>query len=147
MSILIAHRGNTRGPNKEDENSIPYIENAINKGYQVEIDLWYKDKLYFGHDNAAKIADVSFLLDNMDSLWCHAKNMEALSFLQDIGMNCFGHNKDDHVLTSWGYIFTLPGATLGPKCVVAMPEWVNYTDEELSVAYGICTDWPERYKL
>ena len=145
--ILIAHRGNINGPNKEKENTTKYILSAIEKGYQVEIDLWYKNGFYLGHDSGSENINIDFLLDNMDVLWCHAKNMEALSYLYDIGMNCFGHNKDDHVLTSKGFLFTLPGAKLGPKCVVAMPEWVNYTDEELARAYGVCTDYPEKYRI
>ena len=40
---LIAHRGNIDGPNVNEENKPEYILQAIEKGYFVEIDLWYKD--------------------------------------------------------------------------------------------------------
>ena len=41
--ILISHRGNTNGVNHEKENSISYIEDALNLGFDVEVDVWYKD--------------------------------------------------------------------------------------------------------
>ena len=36
----IAHRGNTRGPKPEKENDPEYILQAINEGFDVEIDVW-----------------------------------------------------------------------------------------------------------
>ena len=36
---LIAHRGNTNGPNPETENCPQQIKNCIDQGYDVEIDL------------------------------------------------------------------------------------------------------------
>ena len=41
--ILISHRGNLEGKQPEQENNPLYIYNALNKGYEVEIDVWYKD--------------------------------------------------------------------------------------------------------
>ena len=38
--ILIAHRGNIDGPNPELENSLQYIDKAIDSGYNVEVDIW-----------------------------------------------------------------------------------------------------------
>ena len=37
--ILIAHRGNTIGPNIEKENHPDYIDEAIKKGFDVEVDI------------------------------------------------------------------------------------------------------------
>ena len=34
---LIAHRGNTNGPNKQSENTIDQIDECIKNGYDVEI--------------------------------------------------------------------------------------------------------------
>ena len=36
---LIAHRGNINGRNKKRENEIEYILEALNLGYDVEIDF------------------------------------------------------------------------------------------------------------
>ena len=59
---LIAHRGNTNGRNKLEENSPDYIKDAIKKGYDVEIDAWLMDGIYLGHDNPEYETDIDFLL-------------------------------------------------------------------------------------
>ena len=41
--ILISHRGNINGKNPEKENHPDYIWVAIQAGYEVEIDVWFKD--------------------------------------------------------------------------------------------------------
>jgi len=49
--ILISHRGNVSGPNPKMENSPLFIQSALEQGFNVEIDVWYKDKkFYLGHD-------------------------------------------------------------------------------------------------
>ena len=48
---LISHRGNLEGPNPERENHPDYIYEAIQAGYDVEIDIWFVDgKFKLGHD-------------------------------------------------------------------------------------------------
>ena len=48
---LISHRGNLNGPNKERENHPDYIWEALQAGYEVEIDVWWVDgKFKLGHD-------------------------------------------------------------------------------------------------
>ena len=49
--ILISHRGNINGPKKELENNPIYIQNAMDLGYQVEIDIWKIESDFFlGHE-------------------------------------------------------------------------------------------------
>jgi len=49
--ILISHRGNINGKFESYENEPTYIDLALSKGYDVEIDVWYVDGLlYLGHD-------------------------------------------------------------------------------------------------
>jgi hypothetical protein len=51
--IIISHRGNLYGPDKENENKPDQIQKVLNLGYYVEIDVWFIDeKLYLGHDNS-----------------------------------------------------------------------------------------------
>ena len=38
--ILISHRGNITGIEKDSENKPDYIFNALNKGFNVEIDIF-----------------------------------------------------------------------------------------------------------
>ncbi len=62
--ILISHRGNIDGVNIERENTISYIQEAINLGYDVEIDVWYKDdNLYLGHDYGSNYIILNWLLN------------------------------------------------------------------------------------
>ena len=45
--LLISHRGNIFGIDKEKENSPKQIEHAIKQGYDVEIDVWSYDFRWF----------------------------------------------------------------------------------------------------
>ena len=40
--ILISHRGNIEGKQPKLENKPEYISKALELGYNVEIDIWYK---------------------------------------------------------------------------------------------------------
>ena len=85
--FFISHRGNISGPNKKDENKFEYIKNALNLGFDVEIDIWYyKNNFYLGHDEPIFKVNKFFLLNK--KLWCHAKNLEALLNLKKIKVRC-----------------------------------------------------------
>ena len=80
--ILISHRGNLNGKNKERENEPLYIIEATEKGYDVEIDVWWKeDRFYLGHDEPYYKVNINFLQNR--KFWCHAKNIEALDIDED----------------------------------------------------------------
>ena len=50
--ILISNRGNVDGVNLEKENTQSYIQQAIDLGYDVEIDVRYiNNKFWLGHDS------------------------------------------------------------------------------------------------
>ena len=90
--ILIAHRGNIDGPNQQLENTPQYIENAILKGFNVEIDLRYEDgKLRLGHDNGMTNVSLEWLLSLSDKLWIHCKNLNCLKYLYNTELNYFWH--------------------------------------------------------
>ena len=60
---FISHRGNTLGPDISKENSVDYINDAIKKGYDVEIDVWFeKENFYLGHDKPTYLVDDKYLL-------------------------------------------------------------------------------------
>ena len=49
--VLISHRGNLNGKQPHRENHPSYIDEALNLGYDCEIDFWYhEDKFWLGHD-------------------------------------------------------------------------------------------------
>ena len=45
--ILISHRGNLNGPSPKKENTIEYINHALNEGFNVEIDIRLEDNIYY----------------------------------------------------------------------------------------------------
>jgi len=60
--IFISHRGNIAGKISNLENTQEYIVTALEKGYNVEIDIWYqKEKFYLGHDSPGEIIEIDFL--------------------------------------------------------------------------------------
>lgn len=137
--IFIAHRGNTKGPQPSNENKPSYINDALSKGHYVEVDVWLKgNKLYLGHDCPQYEISINFLKGN-DRLVCHAKNAEALEFLVRHNLNCFGHDKDDVVLTSNGWLWTFPGKKLTSRSIAVMPERVDGWD--ISKCLGVCSDY------
>ena len=143
--ILIAHRGNTAGPNEDLENSPPYLEKALSKGFHVEVDVWIKEGHFFlGHDRPRYPIDSDFL--TRPKVWCHAKNLTALSSLLDLGAHCFWHQSDDGTLTSRGYIWTYPGKKLTDKSICVLPERISPLGEHPGACMGICSDWIKDYR-
>jgi hypothetical protein len=135
--ILIAHRGNTNGPNPDRENKPDYIMEAL-KQYDVEVDVWYKGgKLYLGHDGPETEIDVSFLQDNR--IWCHAKNAEALAYLLQHFCHVFAIQENDFTLTSRCIIYGYSRIML-PANSVAIAIDVETLQDGLS---GVCTDYPD----
>lgn len=141
---LIAHRGNIHGPNSEKENHPDYITQAINFGYDVEVDVWYQnEKWYLGHDNPIYEIKYDFLANR--KFWLHAKNGDAFyALLQDCTLNFFWHTTEDWVLTSKQYIWTYPNKFLYPNSICVLPE-LGYNGN-LNHCGGICSDFISRYE-
>jgi hypothetical protein len=141
--FLISHRGNVNGPNADKENHPDYIIQALQLGYNVEIDVWYtNNNWYLGHDNP--VFEIKFDFLNNDKLWLHAKNGDAFNILlQYNNINVFWHTNEDWILTSKGYIWTYPNKTLYPKSICVMPE-VGYSGD-ISNCIGICSDYILNY--
>ena len=141
---LISHRGNVRGKIVKLENTPNYIDKAINEGYDVEIDIWYKNNnLYLGHDYGQHLIDLDWLLRRSTKLWCHAKNGEALHYLWQHPLHYFWHQKDKFTLTSREFIWTYPKGLLYSNSICVLPE-LGYSGE--FNCYGVCSDYIENYK-
>ena len=141
--ILISHRGNIDGKKPLLENSPPYIEKALKKGFDVEIDVWYHSNQWFlGHDEPQHLVKSDFLTN--DKLWCHAKNLQALEQLVKLGAHCFWHQEDDYTLTSRGVIWAYPGKDLVKNSICVMPERCEFKIE--IECLGICSDIIEEYR-
>ena len=137
--ILIAHRGNMNGPN-EYENGQKYCEEAIAQGFNIELDVWYTDTWWTGHDSPQYRVDPDFLLKQ--EVWCHAKNIKALKELLELGAHCFFHQNDNVTLTSQQYIWTYPTQPLTEKSICVLPELQTI---DVDGCAGICSDYIVRY--
>jgi len=145
--ILIAHRGNINGPNKERENTPDYINEALCEGYEVEIDVWLvDDEVWLGHDKPENKINKLFLHERRQLLWCHAKNLGALVFLLRENFNTFSHDNDPYVITTKGYIWASPHSEFTRDTIAVMPEWKNYAPEDISHCAGVCSDFISRLK-
>ena len=81
--ILISHRGNLNGPNPQRENSIQYFQEALDDGFDVEIDMWSKNGVfYLGHDEPQDEVTLDWLNERKDKLWIHCKNIDILVYLR-----------------------------------------------------------------
>ena len=140
--IWISHRGNVSGKNIDRENTVSFIEEAIEQGFDVEIDVckWDGSKFYLGHDIPAESIDVKWLKSR--PLWVHAKDHLVLHELVKKNIHCFWHDKDKYTITSKGYIWAYPGAPGGERCICVHPEqrddWKQFA--------GICGDNVKQYK-
>lgn len=144
--ILIAHRGNTNGPMESWENEPTYIDTAIKKGFDVEVDVWYIDgQLYLGHDKPQYSIDFRWFRDRLTNLWVHCKNIEAVLFFKDIQypFNYFWHETDTITLTSINHIWAYPSKQPIKKSIAVMPEIYN---DDITECIGICSDYIENYK-
>lgn len=138
--ILIAHRGNLNGPNPDKENHPDYIKEALNKGFNVEVDVWNIElQWFFGHDKPQyKIDSLEFLLNS--KIWVHAKNGEAFHKLINFThIHTFYHTNEDWVLTSKKYIWTYPGKQLFDDSVCVLPE-LGFSGN-VSKCSAICSDY------
>tara|TARA_B100000131_G_scaffold267621_1_gene266033 strand:+ start:3325 stop:3780 length:456 start_codon:yes stop_codon:yes gene_type:complete len=145
---LIAHRGNTNGPNTEKENNPKYIDECINAGYDVEVDVRYDtltEVFWLGHNEPQYKVSWKWMANRSKHLWIHCKDIISLyefTKYDHKGYEYFWHNQDDFTLTSNGYIWTYPGKPYTPKSIIVMPEWNTKVNSLSNVnCYGICSDY------
>jgi hypothetical protein len=137
--LIISHRGNIDGPDPSKENTIKQIDKVISMGIPVEIDVRVvDDKWFLGHDYGEYQIDKSYLLQNKEMIWCHAKNIYALENMLELGVHCFWHQEDYYTLTSKGIIWAYPNHYTGAGILV-MPS-KELIDKYRQSIYGICVD-------
>ncbi len=154
---LIAHRGNTYGPNSEKENSPNYIDQALSDGYDVEIDVRYDPlttKFWLGHDEPQYSVSWKWMANRHELLWIHCKDITTLheftKYSATKTYHYFWHDNDDFTLTSNNYIWTFPGKPYTPRSVMVLPEWNtkigNLNDLRVIDCYAICSDYVAHIK-
>lgn len=147
--IYISHRGNTNEKIPEAENRPDYIDEALAFGFDVEIDVWYKDgNWWLGHDEPQYQIDFQWIEKRSDRLWVHCKNIQSVEYFIEnesnlVDINWFWHQEDTLTLTSYGYVWAYPGKQPIKKSIAVMPEIHN---DEVSNCIGICSDVISKYK-
>ena len=142
--IYISHRGNLKGRNVERENEPEYIDEAIKAGFDVEIDMWWVDgRVYLGHDGPQYEVDNEWLVDRVDKLWVHCKNVELLNWIRSTILHYFWHENDTLTLTSKQYMWAYPGKQPIIGSIAVMPEIYN---DKVKKCMGICSDYVKDYK-
>lgn len=150
---FIAHRGNLKGRRPERENHPDYIEEAIEQGFDVEIDVWYEPTstggLYWlGHDEPQYEINLIWLDKHKEHLWCHAKNLDAFhQLIHHTEINSFWHQNDDYTLTTHNFIWTYPNKPIKQysyRQIILLFDWSN---DDIKIPHGgICSDEIALYK-
>ncbi len=147
--IYISHRGNINGRIEDSENKPEYIDDTIQLGFDVEIDVWYIDgKWWLGHDGPQYEIDFEWMDNRSHKLWIHCKNKQAVEYLVEndyeaANINWFWHEEDTMTLTSFNYVWAYPGKQPIKKSIAVMPEINN---DDISKCGGICSDYIKDYK-
>lgn len=146
---LIAHRGNTSGKTKF-ENHPEQITAAIDKGFDVEIDLRYDERnFYLGHD----YPDYKITIQTIEEwskrakIYVHCKDIKsAVACPRTDKIIPFCHTEDEYVLLTNGIVW------VHPKVIYKIPPAIRYLcipvfTEEFQTSWrdyhSICTDFPE----
>lgn len=148
--IYISHRGNIDGCCNE-ENNPSRIMRVIEDSFDVEVDVWRKSGVFWlGHDKPIYKIEDYFLIRYKEFLWCHAKDLNALTSMLTIGIRCFWHETDSYTLVSTGEIWSYVGVKQNCRTICVLPEKCNYSLGDIKGSYGICSDnigmYKERFK-
>jgi len=147
--ILISHRGNVDGITQDRENTLSYIEEAIQLGYDVEIDLRVKDgKTFLGHDTPDHPVSLEWLEERKHKLWIHTKDVQALVFCKENNLKYFFHEKEEQTLISNGLIWTHDLDNVTRYSVIPIiSDKLNLKDfSKFKNCYAICSDFVKHYK-
>lgn len=145
LTSLISHRGNTQGSNKSEENHPNYIDKAIAKGFDVEIDLWglkHGGLPFLGHDHGQYPINFEWLETRSQKLWIHCKDIYALDICFSNNWHYFFHKDDTYTLTSKGFVWGYPGSIPSlNNFIKVLPEVEESVDlNVLAKVSGICSD-------
>lgn len=159
--LLISHRGNISGRNPRRENTISYVQEAIDLGYMVECDLWVNEnKLYLDHSVFSMggyaettlsgfknpLIPESFLRNNVTALLIHCKNKEALSFCQGEMLHYFYHSNDSFTVSSFGFPIAHSKEKPTKDIICMLPETHGLSKDSVKECLGVCSDIISFYK-
>lgn len=139
---IIAHRGNLEGVSRY-ENTIGQISMALNRGVEVEIDVWKlpgEEFFRLGHDKPIMHESVNLGFLKNAKIWCHCKNEVAFNSLKNIqGVNAFVQIYEPKVRTTTGAIWWHSDARYPHGVNVILGD--KFPDD-VETFFGVCTDHP-----
>ena len=124
MVLLISNCGNTNGINLEKQNTIDYVQSAIDENFIVVVDVWKNrnNNLFLGTYEPSYLVDLNFL--KKETIICRAKTLNTFEYLLLNNIHCFMDGKDDFILTSQKLIWTYPGKQIVFNSIINMPEYL-----------------------
>jgi hypothetical protein len=139
---LISHRGNLNGLNHDRENTPSFIDEAIDLGYDVEVDIRLVDSvLHLGHDGPENIITLEWLHKRRSNLWIHCKNFEALSFLLNYDLVIFFHEQESYTIINNGKIWAHDLSLVDNKCIIPLLSKEKIINWKSQPVYGVCSDY------
>ncbi|MHA2039649.1 MAG: glycerophosphodiester phosphodiesterase family protein [Promethearchaeota archaeon] len=140
--LFISHRGNINKINPKRENTVEYIQEALNLGYDVEIDVRTKDNLLFlGHDTPDSEVELEWLLERKQNLWIHCKDFDTLSKLSKLDLNIFFHEKEAYSIISNKKIWAHNILNVDSNCIIPLLSLEDVKNWHFEPVFGICSDF------
>jgi len=148
--IFISHRGNVAGANKRRENTCDYIDEAIEEGYDVEVDVRFMGgSLFLGHDCAERLVPLKWLAERRRELWIHAKNVDALLYLVANGeFKVFAHSSDPFTFIHNANLAWIHDLDLANnQSIIPLIDKVDSVERfEIADVRGVCSDYISFYE-
>lgn len=145
---IISHRGNVERVVPERENTTSYIDEAIDLGYDVEIDIWkIGEDLFLGHDTAETKIDLNWLEKRKKNLWIHTKNINAYEYFIKINNDFifFYHSKEDFTMTSNFLIWAHDYDNVSNHSICVVPllskSQLRKNKKDICKWFAVCTDF------
>ena len=142
---FICHRGNLERKELANENNPNLLDMRIADGYDVELDVWYKNnELFLGHDNPEYPITFEWLMQSSKK-YIHTKDASTLEYLllrcgkEGYNPNIFYHTDEHYSLTTRNHIIVLPGQEIIEGSVNMMPE-MSPTPKDTRQAFAVCSD-------
>jgi len=146
--IIISHLGNLTGRDPDSENTLNYIKAALAEDLHVCVDVVYSGSGFL-LPSAAKVWDAippAFLSNYR--IWARATDPDTLNALCDINAHVLPQAAANVVLTSAGFLWSLPPANLTSRSIAAFPElaeasWLESGGFDFA---GLCSNEPLNWR-
>ena len=147
---FIAHLGNLEGVDEIRQSKPEYVENAMCRGFDASIDVWYLPEsncLFSGALLPTFFVEKRFLESFHQNLWINCRDIPTLNYFiknyKDTKLNYFlGFNGENSItsLTSQNYIWTKSGDPIWPHSIPFQSKSYEYALSALSELQGVSSN-------